>query len=139
MVSFGDAVRLFYKRYFDFQGRSQRSEYWWFQLFVVLVALVFSVVISVLGGGLSEGSELNVLGMVLIAALGIFFLGHFIGMIALSVRRFHDLGQTGWLVLVFALVSAIPLVGLIASIAQIVWFIMRGNVGDNKYGPDPLV
>jgi len=135
MVSFPQAVKLFFQRYTDFQGRSRRSEYWWVQLFNFLV-LVIPYVLLISIGGLASG-EPNIIGFILIAIMLIYVLAIIVPGIALGVRRFHDLNQTGWLVLVFAIAGAIPLVGLLASIGQIVWFCFPGTTGPNKYGPDP--
>ncbi|MEL6568478.1 MAG: DUF805 domain-containing protein [Pseudomonadota bacterium] len=135
MVSFPDAVKLFFKNYTNFQGRSRRSEYWWVQLFLLLVLIVpYILMFSV--GGLASG-EPNAIGMIMLAIIGIFGLAIILPGIALAVRRFHDLGQTGWLVLAFAVAGLIPIVGLIASIGQIVWFCFPGTNGPNKFGPDP--
>lgn len=135
-MGFGEAVRTFFQRYTDFQGRSRRSEYWWV---VLAVALFFGVAggLAAVLGGISGGGDLNPIGMLLFGILALAYLAIIIPMIALGVRRFHDLNQTGWLMLVFILLSAIPLVGLLASIGQIVWFAMPGTTGPNKYGADP--
>ena len=141
MVSFTDAVKLFFKRYGDFQGRSSRSEYWWIQLFNILVMIVpmimfFGVVgadpYAMESGDVPPGAWLPLI------LIGLYGLVIIIPSIALVVRRFHDLNQTGWLYLIFIIVGLIPLVGMIASIAMVIWFCFRGTIGPNKYGPDPL-
>ena len=68
---------------------------------------------------------------------GLYFLGILIPSIALYVRRLHDINQTGWIYLGLVVAGMIPLVGLLASIAQIVIACIPGTVGANKYGPDP--
>jgi uncharacterized membrane protein YhaH (DUF805 family) len=135
MVSFPEAVKLFFKNYTNFQGRSRRSEYWWVQLFNFLVIVVPAFLLGALGMG--SNGEPNGLGIVLIGIMGLYFLAILLPGISLSVRRFHDLGQTGWLVLVFAVAGLLPVVGLFASLGQIIWFIFPGTNGPNKYGPDP--
>ena len=57
--------------------------------------------------------------------------------IAVSVRRLHDREMTGWWYLGFIILSAIPLIGLLASIAFIVVMALPGTPGPNKYGPSP--
>lgn len=136
MVSFGDAIRMLYSRYTDFQGRSTRAEYWWVQLAILLIAVVMGILIGATGG--LNGGEMSTIGTIFAVIFGLAFLAHIVGLIALSVRRFHDLNQTGWLVLVFAVVGAIPLVGILASIGQIIWFALPGTKGPNKYGDDPF-
>ena len=135
-MGFGEAVRTFFQRYTDFQGRSRRSEYWW----VILALIIFFGIggaLAVILGGVAGGGDMNPIGMLLIGILGLAYLAIIIPNIALMVRRFHDLNQTGWLVLVFILLGIIPLVGMLASLAQIIWFAMPGTVGPNKYGADP--
>ncbi|OFX10342.1 MAG: hypothetical protein A2516_05360 [Alphaproteobacteria bacterium RIFOXYD12_FULL_60_8] len=51
--------------------------------------------------------------------------------IAISVKRCHDRGRSGW----FMLVSAIPLVNFWYLVEML---FLRGTVGDNRFGPDPL-
>lgn len=135
MVSFPDAVKLFFQRYTDFKGRSRRSEYWWVALFNILVLIIpYGILVSI--GGLIDG-ELNLIGMIMAAIVGLYALAIIVPSIALGVRRFHDLNQTGWLFLVFMIAGLIPLIGLLASIGQIIWFCMPGTTGPNKYGEDP--
>lgn len=135
MVSFGDAIKLFFNRYTDFQGRSQRSEYWWVQLFNFIIFLV-------LGGGAFAASggdfeNLSPISMGLFGILGLYALAIIIPSIALFIRRLHDINQTGWIYLGLVIASLIPVLGLLASIAQIVICCIPGTVGPNKYGPDP--
>ena len=130
-----EAIQTFFARYTDFQGRSRRSEYWWMVLAYIIFFGIGGFLLGFLGG-LASGS-LNPIGYLLAGVLGLAYLAIIIPNIALMVRRFHDLNQTGWLVLVFILLSFIPLIGLLASIGLIVWFAMPGTAGPNKYGPDP--
>ena len=130
-----EAIQMFFARYTDFQGRSRRSEYWWVFLAVMIFSVIGGFLVGLLGG--LAGGQLNQIGFLLLAILGLANLAIIIPGIALMVRRFHDLDQTGWLVLVFLLLAFIPLVGLLASIGQIIWFAMPGTVGPNKYGADP--
>ncbi|MEM9181226.1 MAG: DUF805 domain-containing protein [Pseudomonadota bacterium] len=129
-----EAIELFFKNYTNFEGRSRRAEYWWIILANLIIGAVAGFIIGAIGGGFAN---LNVIGLLLTAVLGLYFLAILVPSIALGVRRFHDLDQTGWLVLVFALVGLIPLIGFLAVIAQYIWFAMPGTTGPNKYGPDP--
>jgi len=144
MVGFVDAVKMFYGRYADFRGRSIRSEFWWVQLFNVIVSMVLMVPIF---GSLMKYATAEAAGEVVnpadIFSIGwipliLFGLINLIPSIALNIRRFHDRNQTGWLYLLYIAISWIPLVGLIAMIAFIVNFCMAGTNGPNKYGNDPL-
>ncbi len=106
-----------FRRYFDFDGRSRRSEYWYFVLlnFIVTVILwIFIFVIPILG-----------LASYLIYAFAIFFPN-----LALLVRRLHDTNRSGWNLLF----SFIPLAGFII---MLVFLTEEGTLGHNQYGPDP--
>lgn len=138
MITFGEAIALFYRRYFDFQGRSQRSEFWWMQVyFLVLFILPLAVALFFVGSYEDEADADLAAGRVVII-FGLLWLSHAIGAIALSVRRFHDLGQTGWLWLVFLLLGVLPAIGLLFTLGQYIWFMFPGTRGPNKYGHDPL-
>lgn len=139
-MGFGEAVRLFFNRYTDFQGRSRRAEYWWVVLaqsifYVIAVAIYMSA-----GGSFDPNTGLPIFGgssLIFSIPFILIWLGLLIPNIALNVRRFHDLGQTGWLVLVFTILGRIPIVTFVAGIVQLIWFIFPGTSGPNKYGPDP--
>lgn len=137
MVSFPDAVKMFFTRYTDFQGRSRRSEYWWVALFNVIIAFVAVILLLTLGGLNPESGEMGPLGFLIIGLLGLYGLAVIIPGIALFVRRLHDINQTGWIYLGLFIAGFIPFIGLLASIAQIVIACIPGTVGPNKYGPDP--
>jgi uncharacterized membrane protein YhaH (DUF805 family) len=141
MIDFTDAIKLFYSNYFKFAGRSTRAEYWWVQLYLLLVIVLLVVITFFLMGDVDslESGDLSALPTIPIVLLVVFMLANILPGLALQIRRFHDLNQTGWLVLVFALLGLIPLLGTLTAIGQIVWFCFRGTNGDNKYGPDPLV
>jgi uncharacterized membrane protein YhaH (DUF805 family) len=51
--------------------------------------------------------------------------------LAVEVRRFHDMDNTGW----WVLISFIPILG---ALAVLLWFTARGTDGENRFGPDPL-
>ena len=126
MVSFPDAVKMFFKRYTDFQGRSSRSEYWWVQLFNFLVLLIPMVMMfGAIGSNPQalDSGDLPPGAMLPILLIGVYFLAIIIPSIALVVRRFHDLNQTGWLYLAFFIAGLIPFVGFLASLGMIIWFI----------------
>ncbi|MBK8198868.1 MAG: DUF805 domain-containing protein [Acidobacteria bacterium] len=135
MVTFPEAIQLFFKRYTDFQGRSRRSEYWWVFLMNLIVGFVGGILLAVLGG--YGSGDINPIGMVLIGILAIYVLAIIVPSIALFVRRLHDINQTGWIALGLYILGVVPIVGLLASIAQIVIGVIPGTVGPNKYGPDP--
>jgi len=107
------------KNYVGFSGRARRKEYWMF----ALINIVISVVLSLLGKIDGIGSLFTALG-------GLYSLGLLLPSIAVGIRRLHDIGKSGfWL-----LISLIPLAG---AIWLIVLFAKEGTPGSNSYGSDP--
>jgi uncharacterized membrane protein YhaH (DUF805 family) len=118
-MNFAEAIQSGFRNYVGFSGRAARSEFWFWALFVVLV----SIATQFLDGSLFN-QQFGVLSGV--AALALFLPG-----LAMSVRRLHDRDKSGWFVLLYF----IPLVGFIILL---IWYCMRGTVGPNRFGPDPL-
>ena len=106
-------------KYFDFKGRAIRSEYWYFLLFYCIVYFVLTLIASFIS---------PTLGNILSVIIWLAFLFPWFGV---CVRRLHDVNRCGW----WLLIGLIPLVG---GLVLLLWFISRGTVGPNKYGPDPL-
>ncbi|WP_420456165.1 DUF805 domain-containing protein [Rubrivirga sp.] len=109
--------------YADFDGRARRKEYWMF----VLVNLGIYIAIAVVAGVLSSIWE--PLGWIAGLAYVAFALGVMVPSIAVGVRRLHDTGKTGWLMLL----GMIPL----ANLVLLYFMIVEGDPGPNEYGPDP--
>lgn len=128
------------RRYAEFDGRSSRSEYWLFALFQLLVICASAALFFLLGFvTMDEWGGITGIGGLLLAIMGLAYLGlFFIPGIAVAIRRWHDLDQSGWFVLLFIVLNAIPYIGVISSIVNLVWFCMPGTSGPNKYGEDPL-
>jgi uncharacterized membrane protein YhaH (DUF805 family) len=120
-MDFMTAVRTCFSKYVDFSGRARRSEFWYFFLFSVLVQVVASILDSILGTDYDTGSG----GLVsAIAALALF-----LPSIAVSARRLHDIGKSGW----WQLLAIIPIIGWIMVI---IWY-CTDSKPDNQYGPNP--
>lgn len=111
-------------RYAKFEGRASRSEYWYFQLFSIIMMLIAGILAGVLGS-LSETLAFIPLVLIVIGALALM-----IPAIALTVRRLHDSDKSGWLILV----GFIPAVG---GIISLVFMCLESTPGDNQYGPNP--
>lgn len=136
-MGFKEAVNSVLKQnYANFQGRAARSEYWFFALFVFIVAAILTALLFATGDFNTQ--QVSGLGYVVIAILAVFYLGILIPSIAVAVRRLHDRNMSGWWYLGFIVLSAIPFVGVVASIAMLVIFCLKGTDGDNRFGPDPL-
>ncbi|MDP9436969.1 MAG: DUF805 domain-containing protein [Actinomycetota bacterium] len=114
-MGFADAVSSGFARYASFSGRARRSEYWWFYLFTFLVYVAATVIDAIIG---------------VPATAAIAVLALFIPTLAVSVRRLHDTGRSGW----WFLIGLVPLVG---GIVLLVFFVQDGTPGANQYGPSP--
>lgn len=110
------------KKYAMFEGRSRRKEFWQFALFVFLVQVVLAI-FDRMTGTYSEGAEFGLLG-------GVFSLFVLIPSIAVTVRRLHDIGRTGWWILIYFL----PLIG---AIVMLVFMVLDSQPETNQYGPSP--
>ena len=110
------------KKYAVFKGRARRKEYWYFALFNIIVSFVLGVV-DVLTGSFSSEDGMGLLG-------AIYSLAILIPAIAVSVRRLHDTGRSGW----WLLIILIPLIG---AIILIFFTVQDSKPEENKYGPSP--
>lgn len=141
-MTFGQAVKHVFSNYATFRGRASRSEFWWFYLFNVIVTLVISIPYyvglaqsagtmttdpvtgEVTGGSLSG---LAVFGIILLVG---WLLITFIPIIAVSVRRLHDGGRTGWW-------WWLNLLCFVGPIILLIFYILPGTPGPNRYGEGP--
>ena len=110
------------KNYVGFQGRAQQAEYWMFALFNVLASVLLTV------GDFALGTYDPEAGGGLLTA--IYALAIFLPSLAVTIRRLHDTGRTGW----WCLIAIVPCVG---AIVLIVFLAQAGERGSNAYGPDP--
>ena len=133
-----------FARITDYQGRSPRREYWLFQLLELICAILLAWVLVTMGaiGTASFGSRSAIVatfGSVTVLIAGIAYLLCFLpAKIALIVRRWHDIGNSGWTVIVLLLFGLIPIIGGLAGIVHLVAMCWPGDKGINKYGPNPL-
>ena len=113
-MNFLESVNTCLKKYFVFEGRASRSEYWWFQL-VVSPSYYISIFLE---------NEISYffLGITLVTL---------IPAISVGVRRLHDSNRSGF----FLLISFIPFIG---GIILLFFLIAEGTNGKNRFGPNPL-
>lgn len=109
------------KKYADFTGRSSRKEFWMFMLLYAVVFLVCGIF-----GAVDESGPLGKLAFI---AIIVTLLGTVVPTFAVTARRFHDLGKSGW----FALLWLVPYLGVLVFIPMMI----EGTRGDNRFGPDP--
>ncbi len=109
------------KKYAVFSGRARRKEYWFFVLFNGIIAFLLALIDAV--AGLAGESGFGPLG-------GLYTLAVLIPFIAVSVRRLHDTGCTGW----WLLIGLVPLIGAVLLLISLV---SDSQQGQNQYGPNP--
>tara|TARA_B100000795_G_C22715028_1_gene405121 strand:+ start:386 stop:757 length:372 start_codon:yes stop_codon:yes gene_type:complete len=110
------------KQYADFNGRARRKEYWMFTLFNIIFGGIAMILDSVFGIAI-EGVGYGPL-------YGVYVLVLFIPGLAVAVRRLHDIGKSGWMILI----ALIPVIG---AIWILVLMVTDSNPGENLYGANP--
>ncbi|MGS0892656.1 DUF805 domain-containing protein [Burkholderia stagnalis] len=123
-MNFTEAVRAVFNQYAKFEGRARRAEYWYFALLTAVVSIVCQVVAMAGQGGSAFALLPAIVALVVSLAL-------VVPSIAVTVRRLHDTGRSGW----FLLIAFIPVVG---GIILLVWMCARGTEGPNRFGADPI-
>jgi uncharacterized membrane protein YhaH (DUF805 family) len=122
---------MVWKKYAEFDGRSRRKEYWMFALFNLLA--IFLLMALTLAGMLIARDS----GPYLFIPVGIYALAAIIPCLSAATRRFHDIGKSGWMLVLLIVLGMIPFVGIICSIIQIVFLCQDSQPGVNQYGPNP--
>ncbi|MET2900705.1 DUF805 domain-containing protein [Vibrio rotiferianus] len=108
--------------YTNFNGRARRQEYWYFTLVNVLINLVMGIIDRVIG---------SVMQMENFGFFGVIYaLFIMIPSIAVTVRRLHDSGRTGW----WALIAFVPIIGILVLLY---FLIQDSEEGSNQYGVNP--
>jgi uncharacterized membrane protein YhaH (DUF805 family) len=110
------------KKYAVFSGRARRKEYWFFILFNIIISLVLGV-IDGFTGSYNEAAGLGLLG-------GIYSLAVLIPGIAVTVRRLHDTGRSGW----WFWIVLVPVIG---ALVLLVFMVLDSKPEQNQYGANP--
>ena len=118
-------LKVMKESYSNFNGRARRKEYWMWTLFYCIFIVIASVLDGIIGIDLMKDSEASEGVVWLIVCLA-----HVIPGIAVAVRRLHDVGKSGW----FLLISFVPVIG---AIWLLVLLCKDGDSGDNAYGSNP--
>tara|TARA_Y100000389_G_scaffold32366_1_gene27495 strand:- start:118 stop:495 length:378 start_codon:yes stop_codon:yes gene_type:complete len=120
MMSF--AIDKAFRNYFNFSGRSNRSEFWYFFLFILIGNFLTHLIDTYIIG--YHPDEMGIVS-------GIFFLATAFPQLSLTFRRLHDTGKSGWwFLLSFTIIGLIPL---------LVWWCTTGDPKKNRYGNIPKV
>ena len=111
------SIKTCLTKFATFNGRASRSEYWWFQFFYFLVVFIAVILDAVLvGGNLEAAGALEIVSQLILL----------LPALAVTARRLHDVGRSGWWMLV-----GITIVGLIPLF---IWWLAPGTNKKNKYG-----
>ena len=130
-VSMPEAIKLLFKNYANFRGRSSRSEYWWVYLAQQIVFFPLCMAFQVLEYMVKDGYGITIGFAIIMACVGLFMfmlaMALLVPVLALACRRLHDIGKSGW----WLFIDLIPIVG---SIILIVWMIRGSDPGENEFG-----
>ena len=175
MMTIQESVRVCIRKYADFSGRATRAEYWWW----VLATLIVSFALGAIDGFVNSISGYRAFSPFSV----VFGIAILLPDLAVTCRRLHDIGRTGWWQLVWlaiGVLGAIPLIvgvvvfvisgfastaddwgfsdwqvdstGIVAlvigilvslltwlaiTIWWIIWMVRQGQLGANRFGPDP--
>ena len=153
MMSPVDWAKRPIEKYADFTGRASRPEYWWYTLALIVAYIVVTIVESLVGLSQTVGPY-GILSLVLMLAT-------FVPSLAVSVRRLHDTNRSGWWLLIAlipyglmavagvlalsgggvlafaAMLGLISIVALIGAVVLLVFMVLPGTPGDNRFGPPP--
>jgi uncharacterized membrane protein YhaH (DUF805 family) len=116
-MNFFEAIASGFSNYVNFAGRARRSEYWWWALFAIVGSYGLLAIDT-----LVLRSEIPILQI-------LFALGTFLPGLAVTIRRLHDIGKSGWWVLI-----ALTIIGIIPLIY---WYCQPSTPGPNEYGAQP--
>ena len=117
-MNFIQSISTCMRKYITFSGRATRSEFWWFYFFTVLVNFAASFV-----GNLIFMSTYNIFFIYLSTITSLILL---LPSLAVAVRRLHDVGRSGWWILIaFSVIGIIPL---------LIWYVTDTKDEENVYG-----
>jgi uncharacterized membrane protein YhaH (DUF805 family) len=118
---------LAWQRATDFSGRSRRQEYWFFHLFNVFAFLALVFVGATLDWAVFGGSRRGGAAFFLLA---LYSIASFIPSLAVTVRRLHDIGKSGW----WYWIVFIPIIG---GIVLFIFTLLDSEPYANRWGLDP--
>ena len=131
-MNFIQSISTCMRKYVTFSGRATRSEFWWFYFFTVLVNLVATFQASSFASVLLERRDMT-------ANESTYFLNNFFFLylstitslilllpsLAVAARRLHDIGRSGWWILIaFTVIGIIPL---------LIWYVIDTKDEENIY------
>jgi len=153
-MSFGEALKTCFKKYATFKGRARRSEFWWFSVLGWLLSIASYAVVfwkmtkldevqaqvsevmfdeEKLQALTAQAESYDSTFFLLIAIIGVISLLLLLPSLGVAVRRLHDVGKSGWLLIGMI----IPVVNIVVGIMLLIYYLKDSDRGTNKYGPSP--
>ena len=99
-VTFIEAVRECFKKYGDFSGRAPRPEYWWWLVGYVIAGSILATIDTFIVSLLDQEDAFSPLYLVFVLAM-------LLPSLAVTSRRLHDIGRSGWWLLVWIGITSI--------------------------------
>ena len=143
-----------FQKYADFSGRAPRAEYWWYTLALIIAAIVTTIIDGLLGMNEMVAGLYGPVTLLLVLAT-------IVPGLAVTARRLHDTNRSGWWMLIAIIpyfvmgllagmaassggsmgqlesVGFATIVALIGGIVLLIFMVLPGTPGDNRYGPNP--
>ena len=122
-MGFGQAISYNLSNITNFSGRASRPQFWWWILFIWIISFVVNLVTGGYNFGTTDRGFLWYIGLVISIVL-------WLATLAVTVRRLHDIGRSGWWVLLWFICC-------IGAIIVFIFCLQPSQPGDNQYGPQP--
>ena len=119
-MNFLKAIKICFTKCIEFSGRASKAEFWYFRLFYILIN---TVIITFMDGFENQAEWINYIRYSFMTII-------LIPDAAVSVRRLHDTGRSGWWVLLNLTIIGILLLHI--------WYFLKSEEKENKYGQKPI-
>ena len=128
-MTFTESIQTCFKKWRTVKGTASRSEYWFFNLFIALIAIPLFILFFVTAGNTGDHSS-GTAGLLVLGVLIVFYICILPASICATVRRLHDIGKPG----TYYFVSFIPYVGS----AILLYFLVQPTKEDSPYREDKV-
>ena len=111
-MTFGQSIKTCFRKYAVFKGRAMRSEYWWFELFYILISiglhfLTGLAMIPLILKGQFTAEAIYQTSLPLSIVSIVVSLAFLLPSLAVMTRRLHDVNKSGWWLFIYFLVALI--------------------------------
>ncbi len=123
MMSLPEAIAQCLRKYVGFSGRATRAEHWWWDLAITAISVVLGLLVSLL----------PVVALILVGPVLLFALAIFLPTLAVTVRRLHDIGKSGWWILAWIIIGSMS--GIIMVVGAVLAFgleLLGALLGDSR-------